>query len=103
MSLAEQIRQFSMAERQIEVAWADGHHSTFHALWLRDNCGCPECRHPSGQRLLDTLAIPADIAPASVNAHDGSVEIVWGNDGHRSTYTARWLRAHCYTDNERAR
>src|SRR4051812_18000000 len=44
------------------VAWADGHRGIFHAAWLRDNCACPDCRHESGQRLLDSAAIPDGIA-----------------------------------------
>jgi gamma-butyrobetaine dioxygenase len=103
MTPAEHITRLEQAGRQVRVDWADGHHSLFHALWLRDNCGCPECRHPSGQRLLDTASLPADIAPATVRQADGAVEITWSNDGHRSRYAAAWLRAHCYDDDERAR
>ncbi len=104
MPPAEHIRQILLAGRQLLVDWADGHHSVFHAVWLRDNCACPECRHPSGQRLLDTRTIPAGIAPATVNSQPGGpVEIVWANDGHRSAYPPAWLRAHCYADSERSK
>ena len=42
--------------------------AAFHAVWLRDNCPCVECRHPSGQRLLDSSRSPttsrlADVEP----------------------------------------
>src|SRR5688500_11953036 len=101
---AEHIRRLQLDGRRLEVDWADGHHSVFHALWLRDNCACPECRHPSGQRLLDTRALPADVTPASVDSPPGgAVEIVWANNGHRSTYASAWLRAHCYADRERSK
>jgi alpha-ketoglutarate-dependent taurine dioxygenase len=103
VSSAEQITRLEHAGRQVLVDWADGHHSVFHAIWLRDNCACPACRHPSGQRLLDTAGIPADITPAAVSQTDGAVTITWSGDGHHSTYTPAWLRAHCYTDAERAR
>jgi gamma-butyrobetaine hydroxylase len=59
----------------------------FHPLWLRDNCPCPACRHPSGQRLLDTRTLPDDL---SVVAVDGSA--VTFSDGHESTFDAEWLR-----------
>jgi gamma-butyrobetaine dioxygenase len=60
----------------------------FHALWLRDNCPCPECRHESGQRLLDTRALADDLSVVSV---DGST--VRFSDGHESTFDPEWLRA----------
>src|SRR5213082_3529810 len=60
----------------------------FHALWLRDNCPCPECRHESGQRLLDTRSLPDDLAVAKVNGYEVSF-----SDGHTSVYDPAWLRA----------
>ncbi|HEV7132209.1 MAG TPA: TauD/TfdA family dioxygenase [Gaiellaceae bacterium] len=74
-----------------------------HPLWLRDNCPCPECRHESGQRLLDTRAIPDDLAIAShvvtrprhMGSHGTSgdvVEIIF-SDGHASRFDLGWLAA----------
>jgi gamma-butyrobetaine dioxygenase len=60
----------------------------FHPLWLRDNCPCPECRHESGQRLLDTRTLPDDLAIVSVDGRTVSF-----SDGHESTFDADWLRA----------
>src|SRR6476620_8884920 len=60
----------------------------FHPLWLRDNCPCPECRHESGQRLLDTRSLPDDL---SVVAVDG--DNVTFSDGHVSVFDPEWLRA----------
>ena len=54
---------------------------TFHPLWLRDNCPCPECRHGSGQRLLDTRTLPDDLEVVAV---DGTT--VTFSDGHTSTF-----------------
>jgi gamma-butyrobetaine dioxygenase len=84
---------------RVDVTWDDGHESTFHAIWLRDNCPCAECRHPSGQRLLDTRTLPDDVVLASARVDDGSVEAVFG-DGHEARFDAAWLRAHCYCDAE---
>jgi gamma-butyrobetaine dioxygenase len=61
----------------------------FHPLWLRDNCPCPECRHESGQRLLDTRALPDDLEVVAV---DGCT--VSFSDGHESVFDPDWLRAH---------
>lgn len=100
---AQEMTRVRLAGREVLVDWADGHNSAFHALWLRDNCDCAECRHASGQRLLDTSRIPADIAPAAVSSGSGRLEIEWANDGHRSTYAVGWLRGHCYAESERAK
>ena len=98
-----QIRRFTQDDQRLLVDWLDGHHSVFHSIWLRDNCRCPACRHPNSQRLLDTAAIPPDIAPVSVRqAADGSLEIAWASDGHVSHYEPAWLRAHCYSASARA-
>ena len=98
-----QLTQLKPAANRLEIDWADGHHSVFHYVWLRDNCACPLCRHPNGQRLLDTSAIPADIAPAHVSQTPSQqVAIEWAPDGHRSQYEPAWLRAHCYSAAARA-
>jgi gamma-butyrobetaine hydroxylase len=83
----------------LRIGWADGHRSVFHALWLRDNCPCPECRHPSGQRLLDTRSIPDGIAVEAARAENGEVEATFV-DGHRARWAAGWLRDHCSCDEE---
>ncbi len=35
--------------------------------------------------------------------YENNFDIVWSAGGHRSHYDADWLRAHCYSDAERAR
>src|SRR5256714_9488485 len=60
----------------------------YHALWLRDNCPCSECRHASGQRLLDTRSQPDDLAIVTVEGCTVSF-----SDGHVSSFDATWLRA----------
>jgi gamma-butyrobetaine hydroxylase len=79
----------------LRVDWADGSTSTFHAVWLRDNCPCADCRHPSGQRLLDSVAIPDDVAVVAATARNGAVETSF-SDGHCTAFDAAWLRAHAY-------
>ncbi|HEY4412983.1 MAG TPA: TauD/TfdA family dioxygenase [Gaiellaceae bacterium] len=60
--------------------------TTLNPIWLRDNCPCPECRHESGQRLLDTRSIPDDLSVVGV---DGTT--VRFSDGHAGTYDPGWL------------
>jgi gamma-butyrobetaine dioxygenase len=66
--------------------------SRFHALWLRDNCPCPECRHESGQRLLDTRSIPDGLEVVGVSG-TGALQVSF-SDGHVGTYDEAWLQAH---------
>ena len=64
----------------------------FHPLWLRDNCPCRECRHESGQRLLDTRSLPDDLAVTSVT-ENGALQVTF-SDGHAGTFDLDWLAAH---------
>jgi gamma-butyrobetaine dioxygenase len=64
---------------------------SFHAVWLRDNCACAECRHESGQRLLDSVAIPDDLALTRVCAQGSSIVAAF-TDGHESRFDTDWLR-----------
>ena len=78
---------------RMRIDWPDGGRSTFHALWLRDNCACPECRHPGGQRLLDTRAIADGLTLEDAAEAEGAVHVGY-SDGHRSAFAAAWLREH---------
>ena len=70
----------------------------FHPLWLRDNCPCAECRHESGQRLLDTRSLPDDLSVVGV---DGCT--VSFSDGHTSVFDAKLLREHAGPPERRVR
>ncbi|MEZ0066959.1 gamma-butyrobetaine hydroxylase [Streptacidiphilus sp. MAP12-20] len=62
------------------------------ALWLRDNCGCAECRDPrTGQKLFQINELPAKLGVESAESADGEWQVVWSPDGHRSRYDATWL------------
>lgn len=88
------------------AAWAEGRHvilvsalgvrRALPAIWLRHNCPCAACLHANGQRLVDLLDIPEDIAPRAAQlAADGALHVEWAGDGHLSRYGADWLAAHC--------
>ncbi|KOT91085.1 hypothetical protein ADK86_24315 [Streptomyces sp. NRRL F-5755] len=82
----------------VRVEWSDGHHSTLHSLWLRDNCACTACGpHATGSRLQRLLDIPDDIAPATAVAHPDRLTITWAGDQHSSEYEASWLRQNAYS------
>jgi gamma-butyrobetaine dioxygenase len=70
----------------------------FHPLWLRDNCPCAECRHESGQRLLDTRSLLDDLSVVGVEGCTVSF-----SDGHTSVFDATWLREQTRRPAQRAR
>jgi alpha-ketoglutarate-dependent taurine dioxygenase len=60
--------------------------SIFHFVWLRDNCPCEKCIHPSTKQKLHTSGdIPTDLQPKSVrwvleckeNQWEPYLEIIW--------------------------
>ena len=77
--------------------WSDGASSTFHYLWLRDNC--PGQLHPSTRhRVVETSTIPDDVHPADARVGEsGGLTINWAHDGLRSTYEPSWLLVHDYS------
>ena len=97
------IRKVQQDRRKLFLDWVDGHRSTFHYIWLRDNCDCPVCGDPThGEKRFRIVDVPVDIEPLSVRWHSGNaLEILWKPNGHRSIYNASWLRQHCYSATER--
>jgi gamma-butyrobetaine dioxygenase len=90
--------------RKLVLTWSDGRKSDFHALWLRDNCACPLCRHPQAlerRYLLLDQAAPVLIAEAALTtAGDLAITFTPDDSGarHRSAFAAGWLRHHDYND-----
>ncbi len=68
---------------------------TLASYWLRDNCHCPQCRHPgNGQKLYEIVDLPRDLCVREAAISDArSLRVVW-SDGHRSDYALEWLAAH---------
>ncbi|KAF7722508.1 hypothetical protein EC973_003070 [Apophysomyces ossiformis] len=74
---------------------------TYSYLWLRDNCRCEQCIHPSSRQKLHSSAdVPLDIAPASVRITEDMAEITWNKplrhhaatqDNHVSRYPLSFL------------
>lgn len=64
----------------------------FHYFWLKDNCHCSECLHPSGQRLQELLDLNLAIKPEKAKLEAGCLEIIW-QDGHRSEYSHEFLES----------
>ena len=67
----------------------------FPAVWLRDNCPCPECLDPgTGQRLTDITGMPNGLAITLVEDAGESVLVTFGPDQHKASYSRAWLAAH---------
>lgn len=99
------IADIDRQDRAVVVSWLDGHKSVFHYIWLRDNCFCEECGSVSSSqdRVLNLLKVPSGIQPLTISVQDdGRLAISWAPDHHRTVFEARWLRAHCYSQAERA-
>ncbi|TDQ77702.1 gamma-butyrobetaine dioxygenase [Dongia mobilis] len=95
------IRSIDVAGSNLTIAWEksapeNGGSAVFPAIWLRDNCRCPECRHAgNGQRLYEITDLPEDLAiGAAVLSDDKAVRITWQPGGHVSTFTPAWLADH---------
>jgi gamma-butyrobetaine dioxygenase len=62
------------------------------AIWLRDNCGCAECRDPgSGARLTSISDLSANVFITAVHRTGSRIEIEFGPDRHTGVYDAGWL------------
>ncbi|KAG0230215.1 hypothetical protein BGW42_001082 [Actinomortierella wolfii] len=48
------------------------------ALWLRDNCPCEACIHPSTRQKLHTSSqVPLDITISSLESHPAGLKLTW--------------------------
>ena len=86
--------------RTVRIFWDDARESTFHGVWLRDNCACAVCRHPQTQertyQLLDDAH--SGLIGTAYILNDGilTVQFAAGNgDVHLSRFDLGWLRHHC--------
>ena len=89
-----------IGQEQFKVTWEDGHTSTYTFRYLRQNCGCAECRSElTGQRLLDASSVPVDLKGLKVELV-GNYALHFTFSDHHSTgiYPFTVLRALCPCD-----
>jgi gamma-butyrobetaine dioxygenase len=66
----------------------------FPAVWLRDNCPCPDCTAPgTTQKLKDITDLPNGVAVTCTEHAAGSVTVTFAPDQHRATFSRSWLIA----------
>ena len=72
-----------------------GRPTRFPAVWLRDNCPCPDCLAPgTGQKLNDITDIPNGLAITRTEDAGESVLVTFAPDQHRSAFPHSWLEEH---------
>ncbi len=91
----------------LEIAWKDGHQSSWSFAWLRQACPCATCheeREKSGRKPGEPKAQPATLLPMYQDPPRPNVVTPVGryalsfewNDGHKSgIYSWDYLRRHC--------
>ncbi|KAI9104996.1 hypothetical protein DFS34DRAFT_605415 [Phlyctochytrium arcticum] len=118
--------QLKLGSRQVEITWdkidqskqALPPASSFHHLWLRDNCPCPACVHPSNRQKLHSSADVASnprlkAAELKTGEHgEKLLEIHWDANSmaadsqlpnrqkpHTSVFKLEWLQKNDYSAN----
>ena len=86
------IAQVTSEQTTLLIEWADGQQDRYTYLWLRDNA--PDARDArNGQRLFESIDIPADIHPRSTQlTATGQLEILWSDGSGPSIFDPTWLR-----------
>ncbi|OZJ06472.1 hypothetical protein BZG36_00534 [Bifiguratus adelaidae] len=108
--MAARVLTVSQHDGYLRVQFAENNeHADYHYFWLRHNCPCLNgCRHPdTRERVIDSIDVPIDIEPVSVQANANCITIHWPGEAtpngegerHVSTFEASWLREHAYALN----
>ena len=90
----------------LTAVWRGGERTTLPYLWLRDNCGCGECRvEQTTEKRFHVFRVAADLRPqrAAVECAGGddeAIAVTWP-DGHRTRY--RTADLHALTGRQRPR
>lgn len=97
---AHNVSRLTHDTQALNVHWENDRISRFEAIWLRDNCACPVCRHPQAmERLYMFIDHEAPyITHASLVTPDTlEVRFSQGAEHHVSRFTTGWLWQHCYS------
>ena len=96
------IKKVTLSSTAVSIIWEDNKKSLFHFLWLRDNC--PTSFHPDTRmRIFNILSVSKDIYPTKIKKENNNLIIHWSENYHISKYDLKWLRNHCYTNNNNHR
>ena len=96
MISTQKIEIIGNEDLSLTFVWGDGVHSTYHYIWLRDNCPC--CKHSqTNHRLIETSTIALDIEPLELSLSDKQIKVFW-KDGHISIFSFDWLKKYDYSN-----
>lgn len=74
-----------------------GENLKFPFVWLRENCQCEKCFHPSAKsRTIDWSNFNVNVISKDVVNGDNTVQVTW-DDGHKSEYGLNWLKLRSFT------
>ena len=83
----------------LRAFWSSGEQTDLPYLWLRDNCGCSECRVvQTTEKRFHLWGVPADLRPRQVSiqragSDEEAISIAWP-DGHRTRYRSSEIRGY---------
>lgn len=87
-------------DTSLRVDWGK-ESSSYSYLWLRDNCQCDQCIHPTNRQKLHSSAdVPVDIRPSGFKVQGDHLLVEWDrplrhqqqDKVHISQYPLHWLR-----------
>ena len=102
---AQTVADVSLDAQTLTLCWDDGRVSRFAAIWLRDNCPCPACRHPQAMERLYMFIdhdMPSIARVLRISADVVEVHFNQGQARHVSRFGVHWLRQHCYSSAARS-
>ena len=82
----------------LSAVWAGGERTDLPYLWLRDNCGCSECRVvQTTEKRFHLFRVERDLKPRQATIEcagsaDEAISIAWP-DGHQTRYRSSEIRA----------
>ncbi|XP_074985554.1 gamma-butyrobetaine dioxygenase isoform X1 [Caretta caretta] len=87
----------------VRIQWEDGSKSLYPAVWLRDNCQCPDCfLHSAKARKLLLEDLDVNIGVKEVTLTDRQKVYITWPDKHTSEFEAEWLKKRCFSEQARA-
>lgn len=91
-------------DRELHIAWADGHRTVLANKFLRESCPCAGCvSELTGKRMLDPATVRPDIRADAIELVGRyAIKVRW-SDGHSTgLFTFAKLREWCRCDACRA-
>ncbi|KAK4291846.1 hypothetical protein Pmani_035351 [Petrolisthes manimaculis] len=91
------------SQPMLKVEWKEGGTTIYPYLWLRDNCQCSQCYHPTTlSRLLSVSKLQPNMTPAQVKVSEGGneIQVTW-TDGHLTKYPTQWLQQQPFNTNNK--